>query len=44
MRKNYIRPDAFELEAGCLFALAASPAESEGSLEGFDNEFVDIQW
>ena len=44
MRIHYIQPEACEIEAGYLFALAASPAESEGSLEGFDNEFPEIQW
>lgn len=44
MRIHYIQPEACELEAGYLFALAASPTESEGSLEGFDAEFTDIQW
>ena len=44
MRIHYIQPEACEFEAGYLFALAASPNESEGSLEGFDNEFPEIQW
>ncbi len=44
MRIHYIQPEACEIEAGYLFALAASPAESEGSLEGFEKEFTDIQW
>ena len=44
MRKTYIHPEACEFEAGYLFALAASPNESEGSLEGFENDFTDIQW
>ena len=44
MRKTYIHPDTCELEAGYLLALAQSLTESEGSLEGFDNDFTEIEW
>ena len=44
MRKNYIQPDALELEAGYLLALAQSITETDGTLEGFDGELTDIQW
>ena len=44
MRINYIQPDACELEARYLNVLAQSPTESEGSLEGFDNELTVIEW
>lgn len=44
MRKPYIFPDAAELELGCIYALAASPAETDSSLEGFDDNFSEFQW
>ena len=44
MRKTYIHPDTCELEAGYLLALAQSLTEGEGSLEGFDNAFTEIEW
>lgn len=44
MRKTYIHPDTCELEAGYLLALAQSLTEGEGSLEGFDNDFTEIEW
>ena len=44
MRKPYIHPEASELELGCLYALAESPAQSDSSLEGFDNNFSTFEW
>lgn len=44
MRIDYIQPDACEIEAWCLDLLAQSPTETDGSLEGFNNEFPSIEW
>ena len=44
MKVSYVKPQTCDLEADYFVALAASPSESEGNLEGFDNNLTDIIW